>query len=166
MLSSLRLALLLVFVAFPLIEIAVLIKAGETIGFWPTISLLIGAATLGVLVIRQQGLTMVGRMLAAANEGRLPVEPLLDGYALVVAGALLIVPGFVSDVIGLLLLVPPLRAWAIRSALSGFAGGPVDIGSSRPRGPRKSPGPTVIDATYERIDEEDDRKTGGSDKDA
>jgi UPF0716 protein FxsA len=155
-LSSFRLAFLLVFVAFPLIEIALLIKAGETIGFWPTVGLLIGAATLGVLVIRHQGLTMVSRMLAAANEGKLPFAPMLDGYVLVVAGALLILPGFVSDVIGLLLLLPPLRALAIRSALSGFTGGAAGFGATDPR---RSKGPSVIDATYERLDEEGEEKS-------
>jgi UPF0716 protein FxsA len=159
-LLSLRLAFLLVFVAFPLIEIAVLIKAGEMIGFWPTISLLVASAALGALVIRHQGLTMVNRMLAAASEGKLPFAPMLDSYALIVAGALLIVPGLVSDVIGLLLLVPPLRALAIRSALSGLAGGAAGYRSS---GTRKPAGPTVINATYERIDEDDDdHKTGRS----
>jgi len=160
-LPSLRLAFLLVFVAFPLIEIALLIKAGETTGFWPTIGLLIGAAVLGTLVIRQQGMTMLARMLNAASGGRLPFEPMLDGYVLVAAGALLIVPGFLSDVIGLLLLVPPLRAWGIRSALSGVTGGAAGFRSSSPR---KSARPPVIDATYERIDEDDDSKTGGSGK--
>jgi UPF0716 protein FxsA len=158
--SSLRLAFLLVFVAFPLIEIALLIKAGQTIGFWPTISLLLGAAVLGMLVIRQQGLTMVGRMLSAASEGKLALAPLVDGYVLVVAGALLIVPGFLSDVIGLLLLVPPLRHWTIRRSMSGFAAG------FQASNPRKSPRPTVIDATYERIDEDDERKSGTPEKDA
>lgn len=165
MLPSLRLAFLLIFIAFPLIEIAVLIKAGEVIGFWPTITLLIGAGVLGVLVIRQQGLTMVGRMLNAASAGQLPVEPLLDSYVLVVAGALLIMPGFVSDVIGLLLLVPPLRALAIRSALPGFAGGAASYRASGPGNRRKPGGPTVIeDVTYERIDEHDEPKPGAPDK--
>jgi UPF0716 protein FxsA len=158
-LSSLRLAFLLVFVAFPLLEIAILIKAGETIGFWPTISLLIGAGVLGVLIIREQGLTMVGRMFAAVNAGQLPFEPMLDGYVLVVAGALLIVPGFLSDIIALLLLVPPVRAWAIRHVLSGFTGG----AGFPPSGTHKPSQPTVIEATYERIDDDDPRKTGGSD---
>ncbi len=159
MLPSFRLAFLLVFVVFPLLEIAVLIKAGETIGFWPTISLLIGAAVLGFLVIREQGLTMVGRMFTAMNEGRLPFEPMLDAYALIVAGALLIMPGFISDVIGLLLLVPPLRAWGIRRTLSGFAGGATD-----PSGTRASSRATVIEATYERIDEHEPRKNGDPEK--
>lgn len=159
--SSFRLAFLLVFVAFPLIEIALLIKAGETIGFWPTISLLIGAAVLGVLVIRDQGLTMVGRMLTAVNEGKLPIEPLLDGYARIVAGSLLIVPGFLSDALGLALLVPPLRAWCIRRVVPGLAGGARSFRSS---GPRRSSRTTVIETTYERIDDDDGRKSGGPDK--
>lgn len=161
MLSSFRLAFLLVFVAFPLIEITLLIKAGETIGFWPTISLLIGAAVLGVLVIRNQGLTMVGRMLTAMNEDKLPIEPLLDGYARIVAGSLLIVPGFLSDAVGLALLVPPLRAWCIRRVVPGLAGG---AGGLRPSGPRRSSRTTVIETTYERIDDDDGRKPGGPDK--
>ncbi len=151
--SSLRLGFLLVFVAFPLLEIALLIKAGEMIGFWPTISLLIGAGVLGVLVIREQGITMVGRMLNAVNEGKLPFEPMLDGYARIIAGLLLIVPGFLSDVAALLLLVPPLRAWAIRRALSGLTGG---AQSYRSADPRKSSRTTVIETTYERVDTDDD----------
>jgi UPF0716 protein FxsA len=152
MLPSLRLALLLIFVAFPLLEIALLIKAGETIGFWPTIALLIAAAALGMVVIREQGLSMVSRMLAAMSEGRVPLEPLLDGYVLIVAGFLLIVPGFLSDAIGLLLLVPPVRRSAIRRALSALAGG-----SRASEGTRsgKVARPTVIEGTYERLGEHD-----------
>jgi UPF0716 protein FxsA len=155
-LPSFRLAFLLVFVAFPLIEIMLLIKAGATIGFWPTVGLLFAAAVLGVLVIRNQGLTMVSRVLSAVNEGKLPIEPMLDGYARVVAGSLLIVPGFLSDAIGLVLLVPPLRAWFIRRTVSGFGGGGA---GPRPSGPRARP--TVIEGTYERVDDKDGRKPGG-----
>jgi UPF0716 protein FxsA len=160
---SLRLAFLLVFVAFPLLELAILIKAGETIGFWPTISLLIGAGVLGVLVIREEGLSMVGRMLSAVNAGKLPFEPMLDGYARIIAGSLLIVPGFLSDILGLLLLVPPLRAWVIRRVLSGLANG---ASGDRASEPRPSSRNTVIETTYERIDTHDsDRAAPGPGKD-
>jgi UPF0716 protein FxsA len=158
-LNSLRLALLAVFVAFPLLEIVLLIKSGETIGFWPTIGLLIGAAVLGVVVIRRQGLSMVGRMLAAVNEGKLPLEPLLDGYLVVVAGFLLIVPGFLSDTIGLLLLIPPLRTWSIRRVWPGYAGGAGGTGAA---GPRQSP--RVIETTWERVDPEAPRGPGSDPK--
>jgi UPF0716 protein FxsA len=160
---SLRLAFVLVFVAFPLLELAILIKAGETIGFWPTISLLIGAGVLGVLVIREEGLSMVGRMLAAVNAGKLPFEPMLDGYARIIAGSLLVVPGFLSDILGLLLLVPPLRAWAIRRALSSLPG---SASGDRASAPRPSSRTTVIETTYERIDPHDsDRPAPGAGKD-
>jgi UPF0716 protein FxsA len=152
MLPSLRLALVLIFVAFPLLEIVLLIKAGETIGFWPTVAILIASAALGMIVIREQGLSMVSRMLAAMSEGRFPLEPLLDGYVLVMAGFLLIVPGFLSDAIGLLLLVPPLRRSGIRWALTGLAGR--SRASEDPRA-AKVARPTVIEGTYERLGEHD-----------
>jgi UPF0716 protein FxsA len=159
-LPSFRLAFLLVFVAFPLVEIMLLIKAGATIGFWPTVGLLFAAAFLGMVVIRNQGLTMVSRVLSAVNEGKMPIEPMLDGYARVVAGSLLIVPGFLSDAIGLVLLVPPLRAWCIRRTMSGFR-------RTEPRAPdpRTPSRPTVIEGTFERIDDETPRKPGASGND-
>jgi UPF0716 protein FxsA len=143
-----RLAVVLIFVAFPLLELALLIKAGETLGFWPTIGLLVAAAFLGFIVIRQQGLSMVGRMFATMNEGKLTFEPLLDGYVLIMAGFLLIMPGFLSDALALLLLVPPLRKWGIRRALAGLSGG------SQATRPGKNE--RVIEVTYERLNEDDD----------
>jgi UPF0716 protein FxsA len=151
MLSSLRLALLLVFVAFPLLEIALLIKAGETIGFWPTMTLLIAAAALGFMVIREQGLSMVGRMFAALNEGRFPLEPLLDSYVLIMAGILLIVPGLISDAVGLALLVAPLRKVGIQWAVSALVGGPQAMKTG---GTPKAARTIVIEGTYERLDED------------
>lgn len=153
MVSSLRMTLVLVFFAFPFLEIVILIKAGETIGFWPTVGLLVAAAALGFILIREQGLSMVGRMFSAMNEGRLPFEPLLDGYALIFAGFLLIFPGFLSDALALLLLVPPIRRWIIRRALSGLVPSPPGNG---PGGVRKEQGKIVIEGTYERVDEDED----------
>jgi len=161
MLSSPRMALLLLFVAFPLLELALLIKSGEVIGFWPTVAILLAAAVLGFLVIRRQGLSMVNRMFATMSEGRFPLETLIDSYVLITAGFLLIAPGLISDAIGLVLLVPPLRRWGIRRALSGHGGGPPGSGGVR----RSRPGRTiVIEGTYERLD--DDRDGDGPKKDS
>jgi UPF0716 protein FxsA len=148
MLSYLRGAFAFVFVILPLIEIAVLIKVGEAIGFWPTMLLLIAAALLGSIVIREQGLSMVGRAFDAMREGRLPLEPMLDSYVVIVAGLLLIIPGLISDAIALLLLIAPLRRWLIRRAVGDVYDHPL---VSR-RGPRVEPERPVIDATYERHD--------------
>ncbi len=155
MLSSLRLALLLAFVGFPLLEIALLIKVGQTIGFWPTIMILVGTTVLGMMVIREQGLSMVGRMFGAMNEGRFPFEPLLDSYALVTAGFLLMVPGLITDAMGLLLLVPPVRRYAIRWALAGLI---VRGKTSSSTGPHAGDDAPVIDATFERVSETDERR--------
>ena len=147
MLSYLRGALALIFVALPLIEIAVLIKVGEAIGFWPTMLWLVAAAVLGSIVIREQGLSVVGRAFDAMREGRIPLEPMLDSYVVIMAGLLLIVPGLISDAIGLLLLIPPLRRWLIRRAVGDIYDHPLVSGEGRRAEVRRA---TVIDATFER----------------
>jgi UPF0716 protein FxsA len=152
--STFRVAFTLLFVALPLLEIAVLIKVGAAIGVLPTIGLLILAAVAGMFVIRAQGVSMVSRMFAAMNEGRMPLAAMIDGYAAIVAGFLLIIPGFITDFIGLLLLIPPVRRFVIAWSLTGFTPA---VRSSPRRDPAISR-PDVIDATYERV--EDPRDDG------
>jgi UPF0716 protein FxsA len=142
--SFLSLALFLAFVGFPLLEIAVLIKVGETIGVWPTLALLLAAAALGMIVIRAQGLSMVPRAIDAMRAGRVPLEPMLDSYVVIMAGMLLIIPGFVTDAIGLLLLVPPLRRLGIRWATGGLFAAPRATEPARP---------TIIEGKWERLDD-------------
>ena len=154
MLSYLRGALALIFVALPLIEIAVLIKVGEAIGFWPTMLWLVAAAVLGSIVIREQGLSVVGRAFDAMREGRIPLEPMLDSYVVIMAGLLLIVPGLISDAIGLLLLIPPLRRWLIRRAVGDIYDHPLVSGEGRRVEVRRA---TVIDATFERHEPDEKR---------
>ncbi len=149
MLYYLRWVFALVFVAFPLIEIAVLIKVGEVIGFWPTMLLLVAAAFLGSVVIREQGLSVVARAFDAMREGRLPLEPMLDSYVVIMAGLLLIIPGLISDAIGSLLLIPPLRRWGIRQVVGDLYDHPLVARSDRSVPP---PRPTIIEGTYERHD--------------
>jgi UPF0716 protein FxsA len=87
------------------------------------------------------------------GDGRLPFEPMLDSYAVIVAGLLLIMPGFLSDAIGLLLLVPPVRHALLRQTVpAAMRRRRVIERRARPQAPR----PTVIDASYERIDENKD----------
>jgi UPF0716 protein FxsA len=150
-----RVALFLIFVAFPLLELAVLIKLGEVLGFWPTIGLLFVAAVLGFAIIRDQGVSMVGRMFANLQEGQFPLESVVDSYVLIIAGFLLIAPGVISDAIGLLLLIPPLRRWGIRRALADLV--PPSSVSERAR-PAKSERPIVIEGTYERVEEDESAK--------
>lgn len=150
MLSSFRFALLLVFIAFPLLEIALLIKVGQTIGVWPTIMILIAAAVLGIVVVRQQGLSMVSRAFAAMNEGKPPIGPVFDSFVVIMAGFLLMIPGLLTDAVGLLLLVPPIRRLAIGWATSGLF---ATSAASAPQARRKEQRTAVIEGTYERLDE-------------
>ncbi|MBN4046588.1 FxsA family protein [bacterium AH-315-P15] len=105
------LILFLLFLATPLIEIAVFIEVGGAIGLWPTIAIVILTAALGAALWRAQGLAVWARAQASLNRGELPVREVTDGAFLLVAGALLLTPGFVTDAIGFLLFVPPFRRW-------------------------------------------------------
>jgi UPF0716 protein FxsA len=108
--------LIVLFIAVPIAEIYVIIKVGELIGILPTIGLLIADALLGSLLLRQQGRAAWRRFNAAIAEGRFPGREVADGLMVTVGGTLLLAPGFITDVAGLLLLIPPTRA-LLRSGL-------------------------------------------------
>lgn len=103
--------LLLLFIGVPIIEIAVFIQVGDAIGLWPTLIIVILTAVLGTHLLRQQGFNTLMRAQNSINEGRIPAEEMFDGICLVLAGALLLTPGFVTDTIGFLLFFPPFRAF-------------------------------------------------------
>lgn len=98
------------FVALPLAEIYALIKIGSWLGVLPTIALLLIVSALGAVVVKREGLRVLRRMQEQVMAGRMPSNEILDGVCLVLAGLLLVVPGFVTDALGLVLLLPPFRA--------------------------------------------------------
>ena len=104
------LLLVLIFIVLPIAEIYVIIKVGEAIGVLPTIGLLILDAILGAALWRSQGRAAWRRFNQALAEGRIPAREVFDGAMVIVGGAFLLAPGFITDVIGLLLLIPPTRA--------------------------------------------------------
>lgn len=97
-------------IALPLVELAVMLQVAQWIGILPTLALLIGISILGVWVVKRQGVGVLRRIRADVQARRVPTAALVDGACILVAGALLIVPGFVTDVLGLVLLVPLVRA--------------------------------------------------------
>ena len=103
-------AVLFAFIAVPIIEIAVFIQAGEHLGLWPTLATIILTAMIGTTLLRHQGLATLARVRESLENDRFPAAELFDGLCLLVAGALLITPGFVTDGAGFLLFVPVLRA--------------------------------------------------------
>lgn len=110
-----RLFLLLILV--PFLELIILIRVGQFLGFWPTVFLLLVLGLLGVMLVRTQGLRAWHRIRAEIAAGRPPGDALLDGLLVLAAGLLLITPGLLTDAAGLLLLLPPVRA-AVRRRLS------------------------------------------------
>ncbi len=112
------LALVILLICSPLIELFLLIKAGSVIGALPVIGLCIATAVLGGVLLRIQGADALMRLRADMDAGRPPVEPAVHGALLVAAAPLLLTPGFVTDALGFLLLVPQVRVAIGRSALN------------------------------------------------
>ena len=108
----------LLLVAVPIIEIALFIQVGGWLGLWPTIGIVILTAAIGTMLLRAQGLATLGELQRRLSTGEDPSATLAHGAMILVAGVLLLTPGFFTDGVGLLLLTPPVRAGAIRFARS------------------------------------------------
>ena len=112
------LALLALFIVVPLAELYVILRVGDAIGAIWTILLLAADSVLGAILIRTQGRSVWRRFNAALAEGKMPHREVIDGVLVVFGGAFLITPGFITDVVGILLLVPPTRAVVRRLLVS------------------------------------------------
>lgn len=102
-------AFLLLFLVFPLLELAVLIQVGSAIGVLPTLLLVIGSAVLGSLLLRVAGIATAWRAREKLARGELPEQEVLEGLLIAVGGGLLLLPGFISDLFGVLCLIPFTR---------------------------------------------------------
>ena len=118
--GAMPVAFFLLFVGFPILEIGLLIWVGGEIGVWWTLAVVIGTAFLGTTLLHSQGFGVLQRANATLDKGQMPVEPVLEGLFLLVAGAFLLTPGLITDAIGLILLVPPFRISIARFALSSL----------------------------------------------
>jgi UPF0716 protein FxsA len=112
--------LILLFIVVPLVELYVIIQVGQAIGVLPTIALLFLDSVLGAVLLRSQGRAVWLRFNTALAEGRVPARETFDGAMVIFGGALLLTPGFITDLFGLLLLIPPTRA-ALRGFLTRLA---------------------------------------------
>jgi UPF0716 protein FxsA len=104
------LALVLIFVVAPIVELYVIIQVAHVIGGWETLALLLVESFIGAWLMKQQGRGALRRLTQSLNEGRMPTKELVDGGLILFAGALMIAPGFITDALGYLLLIPPTRA--------------------------------------------------------
>ena len=153
-------AFLLLFLLFPVLELYVFFKVSTAIGFFPALLLIIASSALGVLVMRVAGLATALRARESLQRGELPAEEMFQGLLLAVGGGLLLVPGFITDALGLICLLPftrrligrRLRERAEAQAMRqrAFSDDPF---ASRPGAQGGTPRqPNVIEGEYEHRD--------------
>jgi UPF0716 protein FxsA len=106
--------LVILFIVVPIAELYVIIQVGQLIGIWPTLALLLADALLGSLLLKHQGRGAWRRFNEALAQRRFPGKEVADGVLIVIGGTLLLTPGFLTDIAGLVLLIPPTRAIARR----------------------------------------------------
>ena len=142
--------LFLAFLLIPLIEIGLFIQIGGWIGLWPTLLVVVLTAILGTYLVRDQGRKALGELQRSFSELDDPSEPLAHGAMILVAGALLLTPGFFTDGVGFLLLIPGFRAAAFRWLKSRIKVNSFSMGTSQTH--RRPTDTTIIDADYQEID--------------
>ena len=154
------LALIFIFIVVPLAELYVILKVADTVLGWPlTIALLAADSLLGAWLLRSQGRAVWRRFNDAIRAGRVPHSEVIDGVLIIFGGAFLITPGFITDVIGLILLLPPTRSLVRRIArrsierrtVVGVAGSAAGAAARRREGPR---GPYDVEGTASEVDAE------------
>jgi UPF0716 protein FxsA len=167
-------------IVVPLAEIAVLIEVGGWLGVGPTLALIILTAVVGAWLLRRQGTAVLRRAKGQMQQGAVPLVEVFEGFCLVIAGALLLAPGFLTDTAGTLLLLPPVRAFLYRrvrrrleeqvraggpqahAGASPGPGGPDEPGGSQKDGARQNRRPPVIDAEFEEVEPGDMPEPRGS----
>src|SRR5215207_8035699 len=155
--------LIVLFIVVPIAELYVIIQVGQAIGLWPTLALLLADALLGSFLLKHQGRGAWLRFNEALAQRRFPGKEVVDGLLIVVGGTLLLAPGFLTDIAGLILLIPPTRA-IVRRVLHRFTigrftimgvgmpgGGPFGPGPGAGPGPEGASRPYDFDATAEEV---------------
>jgi len=118
--------LLILFVAVPVVELVLFMLIGARIGLVPTFAIILFTGILGAWLTKLQGLRTLARYQQAVGEGRLPHHEVMDGLLILVAGAVLLTPGFLTDAVGFLLLVPAIRS-AVRNRLAQYLKGKIQV---------------------------------------
>jgi len=146
--------LFLILVGVPIIEIGLFIQLGGFLGLWPTLAIVVATALIGSMLLRTQGLSTLEELKRTAETGQSPAGPMANGALILVAGLLLLTPGFFTDSFGFLLMVPPIRTllikWiATRAQMKIYASA---ANSQQP--------PDVIDGEFEIIDDDEAGDSG------
>ncbi len=146
--------LLGLFIGVPLLEIAVFIQVGGFLGLWTTLAIVVATAVLGTAMLQIQGFGILRKAEQHLDKGELPIAEVVSGVFLLVAGTLLLVPGFVTDAVGFALFVPAIRLALGRFILQRMmSGGSFQVYTYGGPNPRKDhTGPRTIDGDYREID--------------
>lgn len=160
---------LLPILLLPIAEIATFIEVGDWIGTGPTIALILLSAVAGMALVRWQGLSVLRRAQESARRGEVPMGAVFEGFCVVAGGILLIIPGFLTDIVGILLLIPFLRnalgRWLFErmrgsNSFQVWTGGPGGEPFGRdPHPPHHAP-PGVIDVEYREVDPDPNTDAG------
>ena len=142
--------LLIAFIIVPIVEITLLIKVGSAIGIGTTILVVIFTAVLGAYLVKQQGFATIHAVQKEMNEGRMPAMQMAEGIALLLAGAVLLTPGFITDAFGFALLTPPIRKGLINWFISrsNFSAHTVYGGTSSQTNQTSKSNGSVIEGEY------------------
>ena len=168
--------LLILFITIPVVELILFMKLGSRIGIGPTFGIILVTGILGAWLTKLQGMRTLARYQQAVGEGRLPHEEVIDGLMILVAGAVLLTPGFLTDAVGFLLLVPVVRA-VVKKWLAQYLKGKIQIvgdgmdtnvgreqsvGQFPEAGSNRSPDDVIIEAeVIEETGKEGGRLSGG-----
>ena len=137
--------LFLLFIIIPIIEMVILIEVGGLIGALPTVALVVLTATLGIWLLRLQGVETWFRLQNRLSQGELPGQELLEGVLLLIGGALLVTPGFFTDTVGFCCLIPMTRQYFAKNILARLLPHTGSFSFGRPRPPQ---GGRTIDGDY------------------
>ncbi len=119
--------LVIAFIVVPIIEIYLIVQVDAAIGGWETLGLLVLDSVIGAWLVRREGFSILAKVQTALGRGDLPTNELIDGMLVVFAGALMLTPGFITDALGFVLLLPPSRA-LVRNALKTRFAGRISVG--------------------------------------
>ncbi|HGS4633972.1 TPA: FxsA family protein [Vibrio cholerae] len=155
--------LLFLFIAVPVIEIALFIQVGGVLGVWPTIALVLLTAIVGASLVRSQGLQTLLTVQQRLAQGQLPAQQILEGVMLAVAGVLLLTPGFFTDILGMLVLLPAPRAYLAKLLMSRVVVGNIHANGAgfeqpNPFHDRANPNGTTYEGEFERKDDQDQQR--------
>lgn len=162
--------LVALFIFVPIIEISLFIQVGGWLGLWPTIAIVLLTAVIGASLVRSQGLQTMSSVQSRLNQGEMPAQQIIEGVMLAVAGVLLLTPGFMTDILGMSVLLPAPRAWMAKQIMSrvkvqtmggGFSAGGFDsqsgFGANNPFESNQSGGQT-FEGEYQKKEDDPDKQ--------